>query len=454
MITRQTIFHFSLVALLFVFSNSAHSQETSSITLEDAIQLALKNSKELKIASTDELIANEQLGQTSTAFLPNVTASYVAAATNNPLNAFGFKLQQQSITSNDFNPALLNHPSDTYNLTAMLEIKQPMLNIDMIYQRKAASKQTELYKFKKLRTQEYITFEVQKAFMQLQFAHQAKRVIKEALASAQSFFDFTHNRFDHGLIQKSDLLNAQVQVTTLETKLAEASSAVLNASDYLGLLMGKDLEVVYVPTGQWTAGQPSSPNLSDSRADFLALSKAIEASQLSTKSRQSSLIPRINAFASYQYSNPNFKHFGSGSYLAGVQLSWNIFNGLQTRHKVKEQRLITSKLQTELAQLKERSELEVVQAQRAIIDSKTKIIQHEKAVEQSEESLRILQNRYEKGLVNTTDILLAQAQLSQQQLNLEQAMLEQNVAQAYLFFLTASYNSINEKNKTRYYNEN
>jgi outer membrane protein TolC len=371
-----------------------------------------------------------------------VSASYSAFATDNPLNAFGFKLQQQSITANDFNPTLLNHPSNSYNAVAMLEVKQPILNVDMIYQRKAADRQSVLYKYKARRTQEYITFEVQKAFMQLQFAYQAQIVVKDALSTAQSAYNFTENRYKQGLLQKSDLLNAQVQVTTLEAKVAEANSTIQNASDYLDLFLGATSSTTYSPIGEWeNAPNNGSTQLSDNRADFIALSNAIEASQMTVKSKQANFLPRINAFASYQYNNPNLKNLGSGSYLTGVQLSWNIFNGLQTRHQINERRFTTNKLEVQLAQQKEQAAFEVAKTQRGINDAKTKIIQQKKAVEQSEESLRILRNRYEKGLVNTTDILQAQSQLAQQQLNLQQAILERNITQAYLLFLTASVNN-------------
>lgn len=427
--------------LLITFSPKVNGQ-TSSITLDEAILRALKNSKELQIAAIEEKVAKEQHRQTLAIYLPQVSASYSAFATDNPLNAFGFKLQQQSITANDFNPTLLNHPSNSYNAVAMLEVKQPILNVDMIYQRKAADRQSVLYKYKALRTQEYITFEVQKAFMQLQFAYQAQIVVKDALSTAQSAYNFTENRDKQGLLQKSDLLNAQVQVTTLEAKVAEANSTIQNASDYLDLFLGATSSTTYSPIGEWeNAPNNGSTQLSDNRADFIALSNAIEASQMTVKSSQANFLPRINAFASYQYNNPNLKNLGSGSYLTGVQLSWNIFNGLQTRHQINERRFTTNKLEVQLAQQKEQAAFEVAKTQRGINDAKTKIIQQKKAVEQSEESLRILRNRYEKGLVNTTDILQAQSQLAQQQLNLQQAILERNITQAYLLFLTASVNN-------------
>lgn len=434
---QQSLLKTTVLFALIAFSGSVFSQNISKITLAEAINSALSSNKDVLIASLDERVATEQHKQTQAIFLPQITASYSAMATDNALSAFGFKLQQQAVTATDFNPSLLNHPSASYDVMAKFEVKQPLLNLDMVYQRKGANKMTEFYKFKAQRTREYITFEVQKTFMQLQFAYNATSVVEDALKTARSVSEFTSNRFDRGLLQKSDLLNAQVQVNLLETKLSEANSNVQNISDLLGLLIGKPAKTTYDPSGTWDNNAITPANLlADTRADFMALERAVEASRLSIHASRASLLPRINAFALYQYNNSNLSGFGAGSYLTGVQLSWSIINGTQTRHQINERKQTYNKLATQLGQQKEQAEVELAKTQRSIHDATIRVAQQKLAVEQSEESLRILRNRYEKGLVNTTDVLQAQTQLSQFQLGYQQAILERNVTQAYLQLLS------------------
>ncbi|MBK8952652.1 MAG: hypothetical protein IPM85_10580 [Chitinophagaceae bacterium] len=83
--------------------------------------------------------------------------------TNNPLNVFGFKLQQQLVKQEDFNPALLNNPDNAGDFATRLQVKQPLVNMDLLYIRKAAAAQTVLYQFKTKRIKEYLAFEVKKA---------------------------------------------------------------------------------------------------------------------------------------------------------------------------------------------------------------------------------------------------------------------------------------------------
>ena len=115
------------------------------------------------------------------------TLSYTAMVTNNPLHAFGMKLQQRGISQSDFNPQLLNHPSGTPDFAAMLNVQQPLIHIDMLYQRRSAAQQIALYRHKTRRSKEYITFLVQQAYLQLQLAHEAQSVMEEAQQTVRLF---------------------------------------------------------------------------------------------------------------------------------------------------------------------------------------------------------------------------------------------------------------------------
>lgn len=427
---------FNMVAVAVSAQDSARL-----LSLPDAILATLNNNKAIQLAKLDESIAASNYKQTEAIYLPQVGFSYSAMSSNNPLNAFGFKLQQKSITQNDFNPGLLNQPSGTPDFTTKIEVQQPLINMDLFYKRKAAAKQSELYQFKTQRIKEYLTFEVQKAYLQLQLAYDAVKVLEEALKTTNAVYSFTDNHFKQGLIQKSDVLNAQVQITTVESNLAKAKSNIRNASDYLSLLMGQPADVVYkVDNSLQTeiSVNDSTSKIAATRADFLAMQKAIEAADLMIKANKKSWLPRLNAFGSYQLNDSRMFDFGANAYIAGVQLSWDIFKGNSTKNTIATQKLERNKLAEQLIEQKDQSQLELNKAYRDLSDAQFDINQKRSAIEQASESLLILQNRFQQGLVNTTDILLATTQLSQQKFALAQAIFTSNVTKAYLQLLTAS----------------
>ncbi len=435
--TKQLV---GLLGLTICLIQSYSQLKTSPLTLTDAINRATQNNRSVTLAKLDEQVAASNYKQTDAIYLPQVGLSYTAMSTNNPLNAFGFKLQQKSISQNDFNPDLLNHPNGTPDFTTKLEVQQPLINMDMWYMRKGAAMQTEIYQLKTKRTKEYITFQVQKAYLQLQLAYNAVKVLEDALQTTKAVYTFTDNHFKQGLIQKSDVLNVQVQINTVESNLAKAKSNIGNASDYLSLLMGQLTGNVY------TVAEPSqkmqtikdSLNIESSRSDFMAMQKAIEASDMMIKSSKMSELPKLNAFGSYQLNDSKMLGFGANAYLVGAQLSWDIFKGFKTKNTIATKTLERNRLAEELTQQKEQSSLELSKTKRDISDAVTEIATQKVAIAKAEESLRILQNRYEQGIVTTTDVLQATTQVSQQKFVLAQAVFNKNVATAYLQFLTTS----------------
>ena len=178
--------------------------------------------------------------------------------------------------------------------------------------------------------------------------------------------------------------------------------------------------------------------IAGNRSDFMAMQKAIEASDLMIKANKMSYLPRLNAYGSYQLNDSRMLGFAANSYLAGVQLSWNILNGNQTKNNKTMYILERNKLSQQLVQQKEQAQLALNKTNRDIEDGKYAIKQQQAAVEQASEALRILQNRYQLGLVNTADVLMATTQLTQQKFALAQAYFSKQVSKAYQQFLSAS----------------
>ncbi len=429
----------SIVALgIMAFILSANAQDRRYISITEAVETASRNNANIKMSELDTKVANANYRQTDAVFLPQVDLGYTAMSTNNPLNAFGFLLQQQTVTAMDFDPAKLNNPRARQDYSAKVEAKLPLLNMDMIYARKGAKAQEEVYKYKAQRTKEYIEFEVKKAYTQLQMSYKAQSVLEASLKDVKQIHQSVTNFYDQGLIQKSDVLNAQVQVNTIESALAKAESNIHNASDGLRLLMGlESAEEVYLTDSLSQKIESVQNNmLSISRSDIMAMNKALDATNMMVKSSKMAFLPRINAFGAYQLNDSKPLGFNANSYLVGINLSWNIFSGNQNKNKVKSYQFQRDKIQEELDLHVKQSQLELDKTKRDLRDLQIEINKQKASVEQADEALRILTNRHKEGLVNTTDLLMSQAQLSQQKLMLAQATMSYNITQSYLEFLS------------------
>src|SRR5690606_849129 len=144
-----------LLVFILTLPAGLSAQETVPLSLEDAVAAALTNNTEIAIAQFDKESAIARFRQSNAVFLPQIRLSYSALSTNNPLNAFGFKLQQEAIAQSDFAPEVLNNPSGTPNFLTKAEWQQPLLNLDAMQMRKAAHQEIYAHRFKIQRTKEH-----------------------------------------------------------------------------------------------------------------------------------------------------------------------------------------------------------------------------------------------------------------------------------------------------------
>lgn len=427
-----------LSALIMMLPSLIRSQEVNHLTIEQAIEISSKQNLTIHSAELDHHIAKADRHQTDAIFLPQVSLGYNAMVTNNPLNAFGFLLQQSGVEASDFDPSRLNYPGATQNYGASIDVQMPLFNLDLIYARKGARLQEEVYKNKAQYTKNYVRFEVQKAYTQLQFAYRSRNILRETLKDVQTIHQSVSNFYDQGLVQKSDVLNAQVQVNTIQTALAKAESAIQTASDGLKIMMGMKTEGEVFTTDSLlqNMSQTSSGVLMLDRPDILAMQNAYDATRMMSKSSAMLFVPSINAFGSYQFNDSKIFRFKEDSYLMGISLNWKIFSGNSNRSKYRSATLKRDKMQNELKLYIDKSRMEVDKTNRDLSVMQTEINKQELSVLQAAEALRILSDRFAEGLASTTDLLQSQAQYSQQQLMLAQSVMTYNVTSYYKELIT------------------
>lgn len=428
----------SVFVIVLLFSKQLPAQEIISIGKSEVLSKISENNLSLKISKEDFNAAKADYKQTNAVFLPNITASHTGISTTNPLMAFGSKLNQEILTQNDFNPTLLNDPTTTRNFATKIEIQQPLINLDGFYQRKAAKSKMEAMSLKTERMQDYLVFEVDKAYMQLQLAYKAVDVIEKALKAANANKQMADNSFKQGFLQRADVLNVEVRVTEVKNQLQTAKSNVQNASNYLSFLMNDKSYVVYKPTETLSvvSFNVDDKKISENRSDIKAMELALKGFEAMNKAAKMAFLPRLNAFGSYEmYDNKVFQGNANG-YLIGAQLSWDLFQGSKRFGKAQKSKAEFEKSKLEYNQYVSKSNLELNKVKRQLVDAKNRLELTSLAIQQSEESLRIRKNRFKEGLEKTSDLLMAETQFAKKQLEYYQTIFEYNFTQTYLEFLT------------------
>ena len=429
-----------ILVILFITISSLYcdAQEGIPISKQEVIAKVTENNNKLKIFEQDVLAAKGDFNQTNAVFLPNITASYTGIATTNPLMAFGSKLNQGILTQNDFDPNLLNNPSQTQNFATIIEIQQPLLNLDGIYQRKAARSKFNASEFQLERSKEYLNIEAEKAYMQLQLAYKTITVLETAKKAISENLRLAENSFKQGYLQKADVLAVEVRATEVENQLQYARSNVKNASNYLSVLMNDTSYTVYFPIDslQLYSEVISVEDLSENRADLLAMQAATDAYEQMYKADKMNFLPRLNAFGSYELYDNEIFQAGANGYLFGASLSWNVLEGTKRFGKTQTSKAEFKKSEFEYDQYKAESQMELNRAKRMLMDAKNNLKLTDLGLQQSKEALRIRTNRFKEGLEKTSDLLIAETQFSQKQLEYYNTIFQYNYAWVYVQFLT------------------
>ena len=420
------------------FSISTVFSQERLMTLDEVIEAVNSNNANIKMSEQDVLMAKGDYRQTNGIFLPQISVSHTAMATTNPLMAFGSKLNQEILTANDFNPALLNDPSQIQDYATRIEITQPLINVDGVFQRKAAKAKLNAMSLQSERTKDHINLEVKKAYMQLQLAYKNVEVLEKAREAAEENKRLADNSFTQGYLQRADVLAVEVRVTEINNQLQYAKSNIQNASNYLSVLMNDTSYTIIKPADELDVMtiESENMNLSESRSDIQAMQEVSEAYKQMYKADKSTFLPNLNAFGTYELHDDEIFQGQANGYLFGAQLSWNIFEGSKRFGKAQKSKAEYEKSKLNLEQYKAQSQVELNSVYRMLQDAKNNLVLTNLALEQSKESLRIRTNRFKEGLEKTSDLLMAETQYAQKQLEYFNTVFQHNYALEYLNFLT------------------
>jgi outer membrane protein TolC len=427
--------------VFFLLLVSAHffGQDTIQVSKNDLESRIEGQNLSVKLANDEVKSAQASLLGSRAMYLPNVTASYTGTATNSPLMAFGTKLNQSRITMMDFDPSRLNNPNNIFNFATKLEVQQPIFNKDAIYQKKAGEVKVDVLKIKEARSKEYLQFELKKAYLQLQMAYKVVKVLEDAKNTTLANKKVVDNYYKNGMIQKSEVLYMQVRVSEIESQIEYAKSNVNNASDYIYYLLNEDsTNKVLKPTDEFSYHEnilEKNPTLNENRKDLQAYQKSLEAYKYLIKSADAKFLPKLNAFVSFEFNDNKVYKFGGNGYLVGVQLSWNVFDGLKAKSEKEQYKADLSKTQTEIEQYQKQNQLELNKSYRQVLDADNKVALTKLSWKQSQEAYRIRKNRFDQGLEKSSELLSAETQMSQKELEYQQAIFEYNTALEYYKFL-------------------
>ncbi len=259
--------------------------------------------------------------------------------------------------------------------------------------------------------------------------------------------DDQQRRFDAGTVPRFNVLRAEVAVANARPALIRTRNAHRIAKNKLANLLGYNLpreiwEDIPLQLTDRLDAVPYAVELPaaiaqalERRPELGALRKAEALRQEGVVNANSGYKPSVQVFGGYGTRSSSFENdlaFERHGWLAGAQMSWNIFDGFLTKGKVAEARALREKSKTELDDAARRIELEVRTAYSFFIEAREVLESQKKVQEQADEALRLARARTDAGTGTQLEVLDAQTALTEARTTQVQALHDYAVARARL----------------------
>jgi outer membrane protein len=202
-----------------------------SITVEQAVQLALQNASFYRQAQVDERIAKEDVRQARTAFLPqfSIPLTYIGTTSSR------FRLSDEPLTFSLLSASAINETSAFINASGTIDLSGRL--------RAALSRsraQLIAARAGTLIARRTLAISTVDAYYGLALARQKRRLADETLALAEAFVKIAENLQTRGEGVETDVLRARSAALLRRDELEQARAAESAAMDLLRVLTGVD----------------------------------------------------------------------------------------------------------------------------------------------------------------------------------------------------------------------
>jgi outer membrane protein len=400
-LTTLSVF-FSLLVL------GANAQEKKTLTLNEAIDLSIQNSKLLKSNQAKIEEATAAWKEAVEKKLPDakVSGSYLR------LNSANFDLKTK-----DNNSGGSGNSSETPKVSqavyGLLNVSLPIYSGGRIRYGIESSKFLE--QAAKLDAQDDKDEVIQntiEAFANLFKANTAVKLVKENLLQSQQRTKDLSNLEKNGLLARNDLLKAELQSSNTELSLLDAENNWQLANINMDLMLGLPTSTELVLDTAGVERKNDTRILDDylqaaltNRKDIAATDYRKKAAESGVKASKGELYPSLALTGGYIAADIPHVFSVTNAVNIGVGVSYNIGSLWKNKSKVQQAEARVKQLVITESMMDDNIRLQVNRSYLNLLSSRKKIDVYAKAVEQAEENYRIVKNKFDNSLATTTDLL-------------------------------------------------
>lgn len=430
---------FLLIPLASTLFANADVVSGDVLDLNGAIEIVKQNNLEIKAATYEERIANEDLSIVKGKSFGSLEFTQEAARSNDAGNVFGFKLASREATFGDFGaqefmvnmgqpdqytkpPKNLNYPEYQNFHQSKLTYKLPLYTGGMLGSYEDIS--AAVKKIKSLDKQSIINekiYQTRKSFHDMALLKSSIENLTIILNNIEKLEATTQAMIEEGYAKKVDLLEVKSKKANVKRFINQMESNKKLLYHFLSFLLNQEVKEIKTPLSDAQISFENCKSLINNNLDIQKASNGLMIRDEMVDVAYAAYLPSLGAFAEVStadneiFTNMN-DHKG---YTVGARLSWNIFNGGSDMAAVEKSRVEYMKMQTQFELAKKGTALKLDEIRTQIEKYDYEIVSLSDELELAGEIYANYEGRYKEKLVSMNDVIIKQSQQIEKFLELQ-----------------------------------
>lgn len=420
-----------LALLLTIFSAQA---QTRTISLEEAVQLGVQNSKQLKLAQNKIDRAVSQLEQAKDETMP--TAKVSAGYSHALMLSRSFAIP----SADGSDPKAIKFPFDNTLYQGTISVNEPIFAQHRFrYAKESANLLIQSSKLDADKDKDEIVYNIINSYINFYKIQQNLKIVAQNMEDVDQKLTEIKKFESQGLATKNDVLRFQLEKSNIQIQQVELEHSLKVVNYNLDILLGlpentmvQVQDVVYKLDMNESSDVYMKQALQD-RKEFGSLNYQDKLADINIKKIHDEKLPTVGVGGNLYYINPTKALFPKGaSYLApvviGINASWDITGFFKNKNKATEASIQKQEVSSTRDVLTDQVKMDVNRSYTQYQQTLETIKLLNDAVVQATENERITESKFKNNLVTTTDRIEAQTLLYQSRLNLELAKADATAA--------------------------
>jgi outer membrane protein len=442
----------SILYLAFAFQLQLSAQNSLSLTLDNAVDLALQNNHLLNVKKLQANEKQQKVNEDRIKFLPTVI---IGGSYQYNTNLPRLVLEQGQFGQLPFGGISIPLPAtdeviqmgnhNIYN--AGVTVYQPLSQLGKISAGFRVSKtELQIVQAEEAKSTQMIRQSVEKLFYGLLIFGKQKEEAEIKVALAKSKLNDIENAVSAGKTVESNRYGLAAAVADEEQNLLKLK---IQFDDYAsdlkqiaGIDPSKDIAPEPVSSDNFivdpgpvdTLMNAAASNNNDLKIASLSTSKA----GYSIKASQFSYLPEVGILGGYTYQEGSVIYPKNNTFI-GASLKWNLQELLSNRTIQGQRTFLKKQAEENLANAREQVNKDIAKAYRKLKQSEELIKVASKVVDYRREDLKIQSDRRNSGLNLESDLLTAKAAMAKAESDLFAAQLNYRIALSELKILSGNY---------------